>query len=45
MGRFLGWRNCIHSKNGTVKAKKKGKCTIYVYAQDGTYAKVKITVR
>lgn len=33
------------AKNGTVKAKAKGKCTIYVYAQNGLYKQVKITVK
>lgn len=30
---------------GVVKAKKKGKCDIYVYAQNGVYKKIKITVK
>lgn len=30
---------------GRIKAKKKGKCVIYVYSQNGTYAKVKVTVK
>ena len=30
---------------GKIKAKKKGKCVIYVYSQNGTYAKVKVTVK
>lgn len=33
------------SKNGVIKAKKKGKCTIYAYAQNGVYAKIKVTVK
>ena len=33
------------SANGKVKALKKGKTVIYVYAQNGIYAKVKVTVR
>ena len=31
-------------KNGRITAVKKGKCTIYAYAQNGVCAKVKITV-
>lgn len=34
----------VNSK-GKIKAKKKGKCTIYVYAQNGVYKTVKITVK
>lgn len=30
---------------GKIKAKKKGKCTIYVYAQNGVYKTVKVTVK
>ena len=30
---------------GVVKAKKKGSCDIYVYAQNGVYKKIKITVK
>ena len=33
------------SKKGVIKAKKKGTCTIYVYAQNGVYKKVKIIVK
>ena len=33
------------SKKGLVKAKGKGTCTIYCYAQNGVFAKVKITVK
>lgn len=33
------------NKNGKVKAVKKGKCNIYVYAQNGIYKKVKVTVK
>lgn len=33
------------SKKGIIKAKKKGSCTIYVYAQNGVYKKVKVTVK
>lgn len=32
------------SKKGVIKARKKGKCTIFVYAQNGIYKKVKITI-
>lgn len=33
------------NKNGTVTAKKKGTAIIYVYAQNGVYEKVKVTVK
>lgn len=33
------------SKSGKITAKKKGKCTIYVYAQNGLFAKVAVTVK
>ena len=33
------------NKNGTVTAKKKGTAIIYVYAQNGIYEKVKVTVK
>ena len=33
------------TKKGTVKARKKGNCIIYVYAQNGLSKKVKVTVR
>ena len=33
------------NKKGKVKAKKKGKCILYVYAQNGIYTKVKVTVK
>ncbi|MCI8963480.1 MAG: hypothetical protein HFG37_07180 [Eubacterium sp.] len=33
------------SKKGVIKAKKKGKCTIFAYAQSGVYRKVQITVK
>ncbi|MBR3165021.1 MAG: FIVAR domain-containing protein [Lachnospiraceae bacterium] len=32
------------SRKGVIKGKKKGKCTIYVYAQNGLCAKVKVKV-
>ena len=34
----------VNSK-GKIKAKKKGKCTIYVYAQNGVYKTVKVIVK
>lgn len=34
----------VNSK-GKIKAKKKGKCTIYVYAQNGVYKTIKVTVK
>lgn len=34
----------VNSK-GKIKAKKKGKCTIYVYAQNGVYKTVMVTVK
>ena len=33
------------TKKGKVKAKKKGKCTVYVVAQNGLKKKVKVTVK
>jgi hypothetical protein len=33
------------NKNGKITAKKKGTCTIYVYAQNGVYKKVKVKVK
>jgi hypothetical protein len=33
------------SKSGKITAKKKGTCTIYVYAQNGVYKKVKVKVK
>lgn len=33
------------SSKGTIKAKKKGNCTIYVYTQNGVYKKIKLTVK
>ncbi len=32
------------SKTGVITAKKKGTCYIYVYAQNGMYKKIKVTV-
>ena len=33
------------SKKGVVKAKNKGTCYIYAYAQNGVYKKIKVTVK
>ncbi len=33
------------TKKGVIKAKKKGKCTIFAYAQSGVYKKVQVTVK
>ena len=33
------------SKNGRIKAKKEGKCTIYAYAHNGVCKKIKVTVK
>ena len=33
------------STKGVVKAKKKGSCYIYVYAQNGVYKRIKVTVK
>ena len=33
------------SSKGVIIAKKKGTCYVYVYAQSGTAAKIKVTVR
>lgn len=33
------------SKKGVVKAKKKGSCYVYAYAQNGVCKKVKVTVK
>ena len=32
-------------KKGVVKGLKKGTCYIYVYAQNGVYKKIKVTVK
>ncbi|MBT9698495.1 Ig-like domain-containing protein, partial [Eubacterium ventriosum] len=34
----------VVSKKGIITAKKKGKCSVYVYAQNGVYKKIKIRV-
>ena len=33
------------SKSGKIKAVKKGKCNVFVYAADGTFAKIKVIVK
>ena len=33
------------SKRGKITALKRGKCTIYAYAQNGVYKKVKVTIK
>ncbi len=33
------------TSKGKIKAKKKGKCEVYAYAQNGVYNKIKITVK
>ncbi len=33
------------SKTGRIKAKKRGKCTVFAYAQSGVFRKVKVTVK
>lgn len=33
------------TKNGRIKAKKKGTCYIYVYAQNGVYKRISVTVK
>lgn len=33
------------NKKGKIKAKSKGKCRIYVYAQNGIYKRIKVTVK
>lgn len=33
------------TKKGVIKAKKKGTCYVYVYAQNGVYVRVKVIVR
>ena len=35
----------IVSSKGVITAKKKGTCTVYVYAQNGVYKKVNVTVK
>ena len=35
----------VVSKKGVITAKKKGKCSVYVYAQNGVYKQVKVTVK
>ncbi len=33
------------TSKGVIKAKKKGTCYVYVYAQNGVYKKIKVTVK
>ncbi len=33
------------TKKGVIKGKKKGKCTVYAYAQNGVCVKIKVTVK
>jgi uncharacterized protein YjdB len=33
------------SKKGVVTGKKKGSCYVYAYAQNGVFAKIKVTVK
>ncbi|WP_090171509.1 Ig-like domain-containing protein [Eubacterium oxidoreducens] len=33
------------TKSGKIKAKKKGKCKIWVYAQNGVYKTITLTVK
>ena len=33
------------SKSGKITAKKKGKCYVYVFAQNGVFKKIKVTVK
>ena len=35
----------VVSKKGIITAKKKGTCSVYVYAQNGVYKQVKVTVK
>ena len=35
----------VNATTGKITAKKKGSCTIYVYAQSGAFAKVRVTVK
>ncbi len=35
----------VVSNKGVITAKKKGKCSVYVYAQNGVYKQVKVTVK
>lgn len=35
----------VVSQKGVITAKKKGKCSVYVYAQNGVYKRVKVTVK
>ena len=33
------------TKKGVIRAKAKGTCMVYVYAQNGVYKKIKVTVK
>ena len=33
------------TSKGVIKAKKKGKCYVYAYAQNGVFSKIKVTVK
>ena len=33
------------TKKGVIKGKKKGKCYVYAYVQNGVFAKIKVTVK
>ena len=33
------------NRKGVIKAKKKGSCYIYAYAQNGVYKRIKVTVK
>ena len=33
------------TKGGKIQPKSKGSCSIYVYAQNGVYKKIKLTVK
>ncbi len=33
------------SKSGVIKGKKKGSCYVYVYAQNGVFSKIKVTIK
>ena len=33
------------SSKGVIKGKKKGTCYIYAYAQNGVFAKIKVTIK
>ena len=33
------------NKKGTIKAKKKGSCSVYVYSQNGLFVKINVKVK